>query len=46
MKKNIKLLVLTALVALGTFTAYTSANACWLFGFHQKECPKTLIKRD
>lgn len=44
MKGKIKLLVLTVLSLLGVFAATTSAGACWIWAFYQKECPKSLLK--
>ncbi|QNU65783.1 cyclic lactone autoinducer peptide [Ruminiclostridium herbifermentans] len=44
MRFKIKLMVLSVLSLLGMFAATTSANACWIWAFYQRECPKSLLK--
>jgi cyclic lactone autoinducer peptide len=43
-RSKIKLMVLTALSAVGIIAATTSAGACWFSSFYQRECPKSLLK--
>ncbi|AEY65646.1 MULTISPECIES: cyclic lactone autoinducer peptide [Eubacteriales] len=44
MIKRLKFVVLLLLSVLGVFAATTSAGACWIWAFYQKECPKSLLK--
>lgn len=43
-KGKIKLMVLTILSAIGIIAATSSAGACYIFSFYQKDCPKSLLK--
>ncbi|MCX8132104.1 MAG: cyclic lactone autoinducer peptide [Clostridia bacterium] len=46
MKKSMKEKMYFLLSVIGLLVAAASASACWLFVFHQRKCPKTLIKQD
>jgi cyclic lactone autoinducer peptide len=46
MKNRLKKLVAFSALAVTTLVAATSSYGCWLFTFHQRECPKCLIEMD
>jgi len=47
MKKNYLKVLLCSAAMIGVFVASTvSVYGCWLFAWHQRECPKALIRED
>lgn len=43
-KGKVKLMVMTILSLVGIIAATSSAGACWIISFYQRECPKSLLK--
>jgi cyclic lactone autoinducer peptide len=46
MKRSLKYLLCSVALVGTLFFAATSAFGCWCWVFHQRECPKSLIKID
>lgn len=47
MKKNYLKVLICSAAMVGVFLATTvSSYGCWFFSFHQRECPKALIRED
>lgn len=47
MKRNYLKVLICSAAMVGVFLATTiSSYGCWLFAFHQRECPKALIRED
>jgi len=44
--KRVEGKVLMLAAVLGLSVAATSGTMCWLLSYHQRECPKSLIKED
>lgn len=47
MKKNYLKVLICSAAMMGVFLATAvSSYGCWLWTFHQRECPKALIRED
>ena len=47
MKRNYFKVLVCLLAMVGVFAATTiSSYGCWCWSFHQRECPKALIRED